>query len=161
VVNCGKKWEKNLPAFSGKYYYTVDPKGRVVIPAPFREIISANYSPKLYIVNAAFERCLHLYPLEEWTKLEDKVRALPRMDEAVRFFLRRVIASAIEVEVDRQGRFLVPQAHREDAGINGDVVIVGLIEKIELWDKAEWSSATDPSRIDRKAFENILSTYGL
>lgn len=150
-----------MPAFSGKYYYTVDPKGRIIIPAPFREIISTNYSPKLYVVNAMFDRCLHIYPQEEWNRLEEKVRALPKMQEDVRFFMRRVIASAQECEIDKQGRILIPAAHREDAGINGDIVIVGQIEKIELWDRKEWDAVVDPSRIDRRAVEERLASYGL
>lgn len=150
-----------MPSFSGKYYYTVDPKGRIIIPAPFREIISTNYSPKLYIVNAAFDRCLHIYPFEEWSRLEERVRAMPKMDEAVKFFMRRVIASAIEVELDKQGRVLIPVAQREDSGINGDIVIVGQIEKIELWDRKEWDAMVDPARIDKKAVEERLVSYGL
>lgn len=152
---------EEVPSFSGKYYYTVDPKGRIIIPAPFREIISANYSPKLYIVNAAFDRCLHIYPFEEWSRLEERVRAMPKMDEAVKFFMRRVIASAIEVELDKQGRVLIPAAQREDSGINGDIVIVGQIEKIELWDRKEWDAMVDPARIDKKAVEERLVSYGL
>lgn len=150
-----------MPGFSGKYYYTVDPKGRVIIPAPLREIISANYGPRLYVVNSAFESCLDIYPLEEWARLEEKVRALPKMDRAVRYFMRRVIASAVEVELDRQGRVLVPAAHREDAGINGDVVVVGQLERIELWDKARWIEVTDPEKVDRDAYEATLSEYGI
>lgn len=150
-----------MPSFSGKYYYTVDPKGRIIIPAPFREIISANYSPKLYIVNAAFDRCLHLYPFEEWGKLEEKVKTMPKMDEAVKFFMRRVIASAVEAELDKQGRVLIPAAHREDAAINGDIVIVGQIDKIELWDRKEWDAMSDPAKIDKKSVEERLVSYGL
>ena len=150
-----------VPSFSGKYYYTVDTKGRIIIPAPFREIISSNYSSKLYIVNAAFDKCLHIYPSEEWGKLEDRVRAMPKMDEAVKFFMRRVIASAVESELDKQGRVLIPVAHRGDAAINGDIVIVGQIEKIELWDRKEWDAMIDPARIDKKAVEERLVSYGL
>lgn len=150
-----------MPAFSGKHYYTVDEKGRVMVPAPFREILSAHYSSKLYITNAAFDRCLLIYPHEEWTKLEEKVRGLPRMLEDVRFFMRRVIASAQECSFDKQGRLLIPAAHREDAGIRGDVVIVGQIEKIELWDRKEWDGVVDPGRIDRKTVEERLASYGL
>ena len=150
-----------MPAFSGKYYYTIDPKGRIIIPAPFREIISSTYKPKLYIVNAAFDQCLHLYPQEEWIRLEEKVRQLPRMQEEVRFFMRRVIASAQEVELDKQGRVLIPAAHREDAGLHSDIVIVGQIEKMELWDRKEWDIVVDPARIDRKAAEEKLASFGL
>lgn len=150
-----------MPAFSGKYYYSVDPKGRIIIPAPFREIISANYSPKIYIVNAAFDKCLHIYPLEEWIRLEEKVRMMPKMDDAVKFFMRRVIASAMEAEIDKQGRVQIPAAQREDSGINGEVVIVGQIDKIELWDRKEWDLMFDPSKIDKKAIEEKLVNYGL
>ncbi|MCE5195306.1 MAG: division/cell wall cluster transcriptional repressor MraZ [Nitrospiraceae bacterium] len=150
-----------MPAFSGKYYYTLDPKGRIIIPALFREIISANYSSKLYIVNSAFDKCLNIYPSEEWARLEEKVRSMPKMDEAVKFFMRRVIASAVEAEIDKQGRILIPAAHREDSSISSDVVIVGQIEKIELWDRKEWDAMVDPSKIDKKAVEERLVGYGL
>jgi len=150
-----------VPAFSGKYYYTVDPKGRIIIPAPFREIIVSNYSSKLYITNALFDKCLCIYPMEEWNKLQEQVRTKPRSDEAIRFFMRRVIASAIETEMDKQGRILIPVALREDASINGNVVMAGQIERIELWDRNEWDVLVDPLRIDRKSIEDKLAAYGL
>jgi MraZ protein len=150
-----------VPLFSGKYYYTVDPKGRVIIPAPFREIISNNYSTKLYITNDPFERCLSIYPLEEWNKLQDVVRTKPKSDKAIKYFRRRVIASAIDIEIDKQGRVLIPAALREDARINTDVVIVGQLESIEIWDREEWDSLSDPSKVDKDAIEAGLTTYGL
>jgi MraZ protein len=153
--------EGNVPAFSGKYYYTVDPKGRIIIPAPFREILTSNYSSKLYITNAPFDKCLYIYPMEEWNKLQEQVRTKPRSDEAIRFFLRRVIASAVETEMDKQGRILVPAALREDANINSNVVMAGQIERIELWDRNEWDTLFDPAKIDRKTIEEKLAAYGL
>ena len=151
----------NVPSFSGKYYYTVDPKGRIIIPAPFREIITSNYSSKLYITNAPFDRCLFIYPMEEWNKLQEQIRNKPRSDEAIRFFLRRVIASATETEMDRQGRLQVPIALREDANINSNVVMAGQIERIELWDRSEWDVLFDLAKVDRKAIEDKLTSYGL
>jgi len=150
-----------VPAFSGKYYYSVDPKGRIIIPAPFREIVASNYSSKLYITNAPFDKCLYIYPMEEWNKLQEQVRTKPRSDEAIRFFLRRVIASAVETEMDKQGRILVPAALREDANINSNVVMAGQIERIELWDRNEWDTLFDPAKIDRKTIEEKLAAYGL
>jgi len=152
---------KKLPAFSGKYYYTVDPKGRIIIPAPFREIITSNYSAKLFITNAPFDKCLHIYPMEEWNKLQEQVRTKPRSDQAIRFFLRRVIASAIETEMDRQGRVLIPVSLREDASINSNIVMAGQIDRIELWDRSEWDTWFDPAKVDRKAIEDKLAEYGL
>ncbi len=150
-----------MPAFSGKYYYTLDPKGRVIIPAPFREIISSNYNPKLYVVNDIFDNCLHIYPQEEWSKLEEKVRTLPKMDEDVKLFIRKVIGSAQETEIDKQGRILISAAQRQDAGLNSDIVIVGQLDKIDLWDRKEWDAVNDLSKIDKKATAEKLAAYGL
>lgn len=150
-----------MPGFSGKYYYTLDEKGRVMVPAPFREIIFANYSPKLFIANSAFDSCLNIYPFEEWVKLEEKVRGLPRSDRAVRFFMRRVIASAIEAEFDKQGRVLIPAAYRQDGGLDGEVVLVGQVEMIELWGRQAWADQTDPSKVDRDTLETGLGKYGI
>lgn len=150
-----------MPAFSGKYYYTLDSKGRIIVPAPFREIIAAKYSSKLFITNAPSETCLHIYPLEEWSKLLDKVKSLPRTNEYVKFFSRRVIAQAVEAELDKQGRLIIPLAHRQDAGISGEVVIVGLVDKIELWDRRLWDEVSDLGKIDIKAYEAALSDFGL
>ncbi|MEW6067060.1 MAG: division/cell wall cluster transcriptional repressor MraZ [Nitrospirota bacterium] len=150
-----------MPAFSGKYYYTVDQKGRIIIPAPFREIISSNYSSKLYMTNAPIDKCLCIYPLEEWNKLQEQVRIKPRSDDAIKFFLRRVIASAVEIEMDKQGRVLIPVALREDANINTNVVMAGQIERIEIWDRNEWDNLFDPAKIDKKSIEEKLAAHGL
>jgi MraZ protein len=150
-----------MPGFSGKYYYSVDPKGRIMVPSPFREIISTNYSPKLFVVNALFDKCLNIYPQEEWLKLVEKVRQLPSMDEDVQYFKRKVIASAQEVELDKQGRILIPAAHRADAGLNADIVITGALDMLEVWDRKEWDSVLDPSAIDKKAVLAKLTSYGI
>ena len=153
--------EGKVPSFSGKYYYTIDPKGRIIIPAPFREIISSNYSTKLYVTNAPFDKCLYIYPMEEWSRHLEKIRTKPRSDEAIRYYLRRVIASAVEIEIDKQGRILIPASLREDANLNANVVMAGQIEKIELWDRNEWDGSFDPEKIDKKAFETKLAGYDI
>ncbi|BCB95847.1 transcriptional regulator MraZ [Dissulfurispira thermophila] len=151
-----------MTSFHGKYYYTLDQKGRIIIPAPLRDIISKKYNDsKLYITNAAFDKCLHIYPLDEWNRLEEKIRSMPKMEEAVKYFLRRVVASAMECDMDKQGRILIPYEHRQDAGISTEVVIVGQLDKIEIWDKTLWSSVTDPQKVDAKAYESVLAGYGL
>lgn len=133
-----------------------------MLPIPLREILYKNYSiDKLYITNSAFDKCLHLYPLEEWMRLEEKVRKLPRLDEAVKYFMRRVIASASEVTLDKQGRVLIPYEHRQDANITNEVVIIGQVDKIEIWDKAEWDAVIDPKNVNVKDFESRLIDYGI
>jgi len=150
-----------VPPFSGKYYYTIDPKGRIIIPAPFREIISSNYSTKLYVTTAPFDKCLYIYPLEEWNRHLEKIRTKPRSDAAIRYYLKRVIASAIEIEIDKQGRILIPASLREDASLDSNVVLAGQIEKIELWDRGEWDGSFDPEKVDTKAFEERLAGYDI
>lgn len=150
-----------MAAFSGKYYYTVDPKGRVMIPSSFREIIAANYSPTLIVTNAPVDRCLNIYPLEEWNNQLEKVRVLPKTHKAVKLFMRNVIGSAVEVFMDKPGRVLIPASLRQDSGINGELVIVGQLDKIEVWDRALWEEATDLSRIEVEEYEQALSEFGL
>lgn len=149
-----------VPAFSGKYYYTVDPKGRVIIPSPFRDIITNHYSTKLFVTNAPVDQCLSIYPGEEWSRLNDKVRTKPSSDKHVKFYMRRVIASAVETELDKQGRILIPVALREDAKINSNIVIVGQVDRIDLWDRNEWDKLVDLSQIDRQSMEEGLAALG-
>lgn len=150
-----------MPSFSGKFYYNLDDKGRVMIPVPFREIITGSYGPRLYLTNAAFDRCLQVYPQEEWQRLLEKVRTLPKSYEEVRFFMRRVVASAMECELDKQGRLLIPAPYREDAGIEGEVVIVGMVDRIEIWSREEWDRVVDPSKIDIPQAIERLANLGL
>lgn len=150
-----------MAAFTGKYYYSVDPKGRVMIPAPFREIIAAAYSPRLYITVAAVDKCVQVYPLEEWTELLRRVRTLPRNDKNVKRFMREVIGSAVEAQFDKQGRVQLPASLRQDLGIGGDVVIVGQLERIEVWDKAMWERSIAFDETGNDTYEKSLSDLGL
>lgn len=150
-----------MPGFSGKYYYTLDQKGRVIIPAPFREILSSNYTSKLIFANDVFDRCLNAYPVDEWNILMEKIKAMPQTLDAVRYFMRRVIGSAVECEIDKQGRVLIPSALRIDGGLNSEVTLLGQGNRIEIWDKDELESVADPSKIDRKAYMEQLSNLGL
>jgi MraZ protein len=161
VVKGGRKWRALVPGFSGKYYNSVDSKGRVIIPAPFRNILLSNYSTRLFVTNAAFDKCLLIYPAEEWQRFVEKVRQLPQMKRSVRWVMRRVVASAHECELDKQGRLLVPSALREDAGLNGEIVVVGQIDKIELWSREEWDKEMDLAKVDRESYEEELALLGL
>jgi len=150
-----------LPGFSGRYYYTIDQKGRVIIPAPFREILSSNYTTKLIFTNDAFDRCLNAYPVEEWNILMEKVKSLPQTLDAVRYYMRRVIGSAIECEMDKQGRILIPSALRIDAALTDEIVLLGQGDRISIWDKKELEEVDDPSKIDRRSYMEQLSNLGL
>lgn len=147
--------------FSGKHYKALDAKGRLIIPAPFREILSSNHTSKLILTNDVFDHCLCAYPVEEWQKLIEKVNQMPQTSDAVKYFMRRVIGSATECEIDKQGRVLVSQALRVDSGLNTEVVLLGLGNRIEIWDKSELDGVADPSRIDKKSFKEEFANLGL
>lgn len=152
-----------MPGFSGKFHHQVDSKGRLMLPSELRAVLQTNYNNNntLYITLSATDKCLHIYPLEEWQHLQDKVRSLPPSKKSVKYFMRRVIASAHECELDKQGRILIPVDLREDANINGETVVVGQIDKIEVWNRAEWDKLFDPENIDISAYEAELAEMGL
>jgi len=153
-----------LPGFSGKYYYTLDSKGRILIPPTFKEILSINYSMKLVFTNEEFDKCLCAFPADEWNKLMDKINAMPQTMDAVKYYRRRVISSAIECDIDKQGRVLIPSALRMDAGLNNEIVLAGQGSKIEVWDLSEYANVADPTKLDPetiKSYQEKLSDLGL
>jgi MraZ protein len=151
-----------MASFTGTYYYTLDPKGRIIIPSPLREILAAKYgSSKLYITNSAFDKCLNIFPEVEWGVLEEKVKGKPTTDKAVQFYMRRVFSAAVGCELDKNGRVMVPYELRQNAAIDSDVVIVGLMDRLEIWDKKKWDDITDPDKVDVDAFRKTLSEYGI
>ena len=150
-----------VPGFSGTYFNTLDAKGRFIIPAPFREILSSTHSSKLIFANEVFDRCLCAYPVDEWNKLIEKVKEKPQTSDAVKYFMRRVIGSAYECEIDRQGRVLISSGLRASAGLNNEIVLIGLGNRIEVWDKSEHENVTDPSKIDKKAFKEEFAALDL
>jgi MraZ protein len=125
--------------FRGSFEHTVDSKGRVSVPSRFRDIIADRYDGSL-VLAMDYDKCLAVYPLEEWEKLEEKIRSLPTMKKEVKDFMRFLLASATECELDKQGRVLIPAAHRDHAGITKNVMLVGIIDKIEIWDAKAWEA---------------------
>ncbi len=143
--------------FRGSFEHTVDSKGRVSIPSKFRDIISDRYDGKL-VLAVDLDQCLSVYPLEEWERLEDRIKTLPTMQKEVKDFMRFFFSSATECEIDRQGRILIPPALRERSGINKNVTFVGIINKIEVWDKRAWD-ARNSKNLDK--IGETLASLGL
>jgi MraZ protein len=152
---------EKMVGFTGKHYVTLDAKGRIVIPAAFREYLSVNYTTILIFTNDAFDRCLCAYTVDEWKRLMERVKEKPQTLDAVKYYMRRVIGSAVKCEIDKQGRVLIPPALRIDAGLNNEVVLLGLGNRMEVWDKSELENIADPKKIDKKAYMQQLSELGL
>ena len=125
--------------FRGSFEHSVDSKGRVSVPAKFREIIAERYEGKL-ILTMDLDRCVTVYPLEEWERVEEKIRGVPQMQKEVKDYMRFIFSAATESELDRQGRVLIPPGLREHAGNSKSVIVVGIINKFEIWAKATWDA---------------------
>jgi MraZ protein len=114
----------------GEFEYTLDDKGRVVIPPRFRRQVGDRF-----VVARGFDGCVVLYPESEWKTVGDKLKSEPLGKLR---FVRYLVGSAVEAEADRQGRFVLPQPLRDHAAIQREVVVVGLINKLEIWSRERW-----------------------
>ena len=122
--------------FMSQYNHTIDAKGRVIIPAKFREKLGDSF-----VVTKGLDGCLYGYAQEEWRSFEEKLGTLPITNKDSRQFTRFFLAGAAECELDKQGRILIPSVLREFAGLEKDVVLVGVASKIEIWSKERWDEA--------------------
>ena len=122
--------------FMGEYNHTIDAKGRLIVPAKFREILGDNF-----IVTKVLDACLFVYPNDEWTRFEEKLKSLPLTNKNARQFTRFFLAGAAACEVDKQGRILLPQVLREFASLEKDVVLVGVASRIEIWSRERWDES--------------------
>ena len=122
--------------FMGEYNHTIDAKGRLIVPAKFREILGDNF-----IVTKGLDGCLFVCPNDEWTRFEEKLKSLPLTNKNARQFTRFFLAGAAACEVDKQGRILLPQVLREFASLEKDVVLVGVASRIEIWSRERWDES--------------------
>jgi len=121
--------------FIGEYKHTIDEKGRLAIPVKFRQDLARGA-----VVTRGLDASLFLFPKEEWDKLADKLTSLPLGQSNSRAFARLMLAGAMDVEVDKQGRMVVPEYLRSYAGITKSAVIAGLYNRLELWDAERWEA---------------------
>jgi MraZ protein len=123
--------------FSGRFDHAIDNKGRVSIPARFREVLHKAGLDRLYITNFILnnERCLELYPPNEWERLVGNIKQKPTFDRNMQLFQTFYIGGAQEVEVDKQGRILIPPKLREFAHLEKDVTFSATTDHFQLWDK--------------------------
>jgi len=145
--------------FRGRHIHTLDAKGRLSIPSRFREILAQHREEVLILTN--FDNCLAGFPSDEWELFEEKIRAQSMLNKDVRAFSRYFFSSAQECPVDRQGRILIPPALREDAGLEKDVVLVGVASRIEIWNKARWDASYRESTENFESIAAKLSDLGL
>ncbi|SNX52797.1 division/cell wall cluster transcriptional repressor MraZ [Thermoanaerobacterium sp. RBIITD] len=131
----------------GQYDHTIDAKGRVIIPAKFREELGDKF-----VLTRGLDNCLFVYSLAEWSNIEMKLKSLPLNRKDARAFTRFFLAGATECEIDKQGRVLIPTNLREYAKIDKEVVIIGVSSRVEIWSKEVWNDYSNNVDI---SFEDV------
>lgn len=149
--------------FRGRYEHAIDSKGRTSLPSRFREVLAGHDDGRV-IMTSALEPCVVVYPLGEWRAFEEQIGALSQFDEAVEMLRRIYVSGAVECEVDKLGRVLVPQTLRDHAGLQRELIWAGMGKRIELWDKARYQGLRDAVLADpdkRQAMKRRLAELGL
>lgn len=139
--------------FMGEFDHSIDTKGRIIIPSKFREGLGEEF-----VITMGLDGCLFVYPQEEWQAFVNELAKLPGTKEA-RQLQRYFMAKAAACEADKQGRILIPAKLRESAGLDKDIVFVGVLNKIEIWSKERWENNNDYDDVD--AIAEHMSQYGI
>ena len=138
--------------FIGEYQHNLDEKGRLAVPKKFRPNIN-----KGAVVTRGLDNCLFLYTKTEWQKLAEKLANLPFSQANTRAFARLMLAGAMDVDIDKQGRIMLPEYLRSFAGLKKNIVVAGLYNRLELWDQKNWEAykmqtEKDSSKIAEEMF---------
>jgi MraZ protein len=131
----GRESNKNRTMFIGQYAHTIDDKKRISLPVKFRKEIG-----KKIVLTHGLDRCLFAYGVKEWAKISEKLGNLGMLDANSRGFNRFMLAGAQEIDVDSNGRILIPEHLKEFAGVKDTVVFAGVFNRIEIWNEASWKS---------------------
>ncbi|MCI8490577.1 MAG: division/cell wall cluster transcriptional repressor MraZ [Lachnospiraceae bacterium] len=132
--------------FMGEYNHTIDAKGRLIIPSKFRELLGTEF-----VVTKGLDGCLCVYPNEEWARIIESFRDLPMISKDARKLSRFFITGAAGCELDKQGRILIPQVQRDYADLQKDVVVAGVLNRVEIWSRERWQAENTYDDMDEVA----------
>src|SRR5690625_774198 len=141
--------------FMGEYQHNIDMKGRMIVPAKFREGLGESF-----VLTRGLDQCLFAYPVEEWKILENKLKKLPLTKKDARSFTRFFFSGAVECEVDKQGRINIPQPLRNYSKLEKECVVIGVSSRVEVWAKDIWEdyfTQSEESFVDFE--ENLIDFY--
>ena len=142
--------------FIGEYSHTIDDKGRLAVPKKFRLDLEGGA-----VVTRGLDHCLFLYTRNEWLKLAEKLANLPFAQSNSRAFARLMLAGAMDVEVDKQGRIILPEYLREFSGIKKEVVIAGLYNRLEIWNAEEWEKYKEKTEKESNEIAEQMGMLGV
>jgi len=145
--------------FRGQFKYAIDHKGRIAVPAPFRRSLEAA-NERTLVLTKGYDGEIEVHPLSEWEQFEnDMLLALPRYKRETRRFMRRRAASATEVDMDSQGRVMVPRHLAEYAGVDKEAIISGAISHFEIWNPETFEGFDEESEQNQEADSENLEKY--
>ncbi len=142
--------------FIGEYTHTLDDKGRIAMPVKFREALRSGA-----VVTRGLDSCLFVYTLAEWQRLAEKLASLPFSQANSRAFARLMLAGAMDVEIDKQGRLVIPEYLRTFAHLNKTVVVAGLYNRLEIWDEAAWNAYKATTEQESQAIAEKMAELGV
>ena len=142
--------------FIGEYEHSVDAKGRVIMPAKLREDIGEKF-----IVTKGLDGCLFAYSKTEWSNFEEKLKSLPLTNKNARDFVRFFLSGAVECEIDKQGRFLIPNNLREYAKLEKEIIIIGVGTRIEIWNRESWKQYSSSENISPDDIAENMTMLGI
>ena len=147
--------------FRGSSFHTIDAKGRLIIPARFRDVIRADGGERVML--SRMDGCLVAYPLDEWRRIESRILQLAQKNDSMRRFRRVFIGGAFDCACDKQERILIPPLLRDYAGFQKDVVLVGVLDHFEIWSREKWEQENLNLEEDLKQEEvrNDIASLGL
>ena len=140
----------------GEYEHSIDTKGRLIMPSKLKEDIGEKF-----VLTKGLDGCLFVYSQAEWKIFEDKLRAFPLTNKDARALIRFFLAGAMECEIDKQGRFLIPSNLREFAGLEKEVVVIGVLNKIEIWSKNKWLQYSEEENNSADEIAEKMSSLGI
>lgn len=142
--------------FMGSYKNSIDAKSRMIIPSKYRDALGLKC-----VVTKGIDKCLYIYPVDEWDNFAAKLATLPKADANARNFVRHFYANAEECEIDRQGRITISQTLRDYAGIQKELSTMGTGEKIEVWARDVWENDENAVDMDGAAIAEGMEKYGI
>ena len=147
--------------FRGQFTHAIDAKGRTSLPSRFRESLGSEWDQRLVLTPALFDPCIHVFPFGAWEAFEARVAAMPQFDPNVVRLRRLYVSAAVECDLDKQGRVLVPACMREHAALARDVLWAGVGNKAELWAAERWADATKMASEDWDNLKQAMAGWGL
>lgn len=156
MVESGEPPERVKSMLIGEFEHSLDAKGRLIMPAKLRESIGDTF-----VVTKGLDGCLFAFSITEWTNFEEKLKALPLSNKNSREFVRFFLSGATECEIDKQGRFLIPNNLRETAGLVKETVIIGVGTRIEIWDKEKWNNYNNDENMSVEDIAENMTMLGI